>query len=140
MAIVEIKAKFSARLQELREILCWIREQLSDLKFSQDVLWKIELSSEEALVNIIRHAYKNQNGEIEVIIKLVPHQYAKICFKDNGPAFNPLEQDHSLDRCAPLEERNEGGLGIILIRKYMDEVHYERKDSWNHLTLIKKVS
>lgn len=137
---MEAKAKFSADLQQLRNMLRWIREKLSLVDFSQDALWKIELSSEEALVNIIRHAYKDQPGEIQIDIHMTPHQFAKISFKDNGPAFNPLEQEETIDPSAPLEERNEGGLGILLIRKYMDDIHYERVGDWNQLTLTKNIS
>jgi anti-sigma regulatory factor (Ser/Thr protein kinase) len=43
------------------------------------------------------------------------------------------------DLTAYLSERKIGGLGIFLMRKLMDEVHYEsRRDKSNVLTMIKR--
>lgn len=56
--------------------------------------------------------------------------------QDDGIAYNPLdapEPDFSL----PLEQRPIGGLGVHLMRKLMDSVHYERRDGKNWLAMEK---
>jgi serine/threonine-protein kinase RsbW len=78
-----------------------------------------------------------------------PHQrlYLNVAFdddsleielKDNGHPFNPLlqPQPNLLDQ--ELLDRQVGGLGIYLVRKMMDEAHYEWIPPWNCLRLRKR--
>jgi anti-sigma regulatory factor (Ser/Thr protein kinase) len=110
------------------------------MEFDPPTLRKVELASEEALVNIIRHAYQELPGEIEIEVRAFPHSHVEIVIQDRGPPFDPLEEDREVDRTSSLEEREEGGLGIIFIRKYMDDVRYQRRGDQNVLTLVKKLA
>lgn len=56
-----------------------------------------------------------------------------------GAPFNPLMIETEIDPLAPLEERAIGGLGILFMRQYMDDIRYERRKRTNILTLIKKI-
>ena len=59
--------------------------------------------------------------------------------KDDGKPFNLLEADPvAMD--TDLEHRSVGGLGIHLIRKYMDDVSYERISSKNVVTMRKNIA
>ena len=51
---------FLAKVELLRSMLKWISDALLPMKLDQKALHKVELASEEALVNIIRHAYQNR--------------------------------------------------------------------------------
>jgi serine/threonine-protein kinase RsbW len=115
----------------------WIRLQLHSLGLDETNIRKTELASEEALVNIIKHGYKNQTGKIEIELHASNSQI-EIVLRDYGPAFNPLEREISFNPLATLEERSIGGLGILFIRQYMDEVRYRREKRANVLILIKK--
>ena len=128
---------FPARLGMLYSILLWIRQHAKEANFSKKDLRKVELACEEALMNVIRHAYKNQRGEVELQIHVLDHKEIEIVIKDYGPSFNPLLVGEKINRTALLEERREGGLGIFLMQKYMDEVNYLREDPYNVLTLKK---
>lgn len=117
----------------------WIRNQIAIMAFDGSTLRKIELASEEALVNIINHAYKKHPGTIEIHILAVPKKHVEIQIRDKGPPFDPLQQEVKIDKNTPLEEREEGGLGIMMMRKFMDEVRYRRDHDTNVLILIKKI-
>lgn len=136
---MELSAVFLARLELLHSMLFWIEKQLAPIGFEKATIRKVELASEEALVNIIRHAYKQGAGQIQIQVKIYPKSHVEIAIHDQGPPFNPLEEERTIDSSIPLEERQEGGLGILLIRKYMDDVLYQRTGDVNILTLIKKV-
>jgi serine/threonine-protein kinase RsbW len=56
---------------------------------------------------------------------------------DNGVPFDPLDME-APDLQAELENREIGGLGIFLIRRLLDEVHYSRRDNRNILSLVVK--
>ena len=50
--------------------------------------------------------------------------------------FDPLEREDP-DVTLSAEERDVGGLGILMTKKLMDEVSYEYRDGKNVLTLKK---
>lgn len=129
---------FSAILGQLSQMLSWIREQLRKNGLDDISSRKVELASEEALVNIIRHAYKETAGMVEINVRKAPKKQIEIEIRDNGPSFNPLKQEIAFNPMASLEEREIGGLGILFIRQYMDEVRYRRESNANILILVKK--
>jgi serine/threonine-protein kinase RsbW len=114
-----------------------IEKSLAKIKGSSKEKYQLELSLEEALVNIIKYAYPDKPGDIEIFYEF-PHQNSlKITIKDWGVAFNPttfIPKNHSN---LSLEDRPVGGLGIYFIFKLMDEVVYERKEGANILMLTK---
>ncbi len=117
----------------------FIREQL--VLFGLDVtsVRKVELASEEALINVIMHGYKGLSGQIDIEMQTTDDKIS-IIIKDQGPLFNPLEQDVGFDPSATLEERKIGGLGILFMRQYVDEIHYSREEDTNVLILVKQKS
>jgi serine/threonine-protein kinase RsbW len=105
-----------------------------------NIVSTMNLALEEAVTNIIDYGFDDSpEGDMPVIkIELA---YEGGCLtaavKDNGRAFNPLQASLP-DTSVPLEERQIGGLGITLITKLMDEVHYSREDAKNVLTMRKR--
>jgi len=131
-------AEFQADMQTLDQMLQWVRKFLIQGEFPEIHIRKIELAVEEAIVNVIHYAYHDRKGPIELICSLYPQDRMELIIKDQGPAFNPLMQKQKINPEASLEEREEGGLGILLMREYMDDVHYKRNDPYNVLTFVKK--
>jgi anti-sigma regulatory factor (Ser/Thr protein kinase) len=120
-------------------MLDWIYARIERMEFDAGTLRKVELAAEEALVNIIRHAYQGQPENIEIEIRLFPKSHVEISIRDNGPPFNPLTI-RAPDLASSLEEREIGGLGIHFIKKNMDEVRYSRLDNANQLILVKNAT
>jgi len=92
----------------------------------------IELAVEEIFVNICEHGSDGAAARLEC-----EDNGGTLTFEisDDAPPFNPLEQpDPDVD--APIEERDIGGLGIFLVKKLMDDIHYERSGDRNVLTLL----
>ena len=80
----------------------WIRAQLLGFGLDQTNVRKTELSSEEALVNVIEHGYKGLPGQINIAL-IDSEMEIRIIFEDRGPAFNPLKQQVGFDPSATLE-------------------------------------
>ena len=100
--------------------------------------FSIQLALEEAVVNAMNYAYA-AGTEGEIRVKAEGDASAiKFEIRDRGIPFDPTLADDP-DITLPAEERKEGGLGIFLIRNYMDEVRYERVGQENILTLTKKL-
>ena len=75
-------------------------------------------------------------SKIRVVCR-VSEQEMTLLFIDDGIPFHPWEKE-TPDTETALEERKEGGLGIYIIRKLMDDVNYRYDDGQNINELKKK--
>jgi len=117
-------------LDELESLL--LAEQIPN-----DVAGEVRLLAEEAVSNIIRYAYGSvQERQIAVTLEY-GKTAVKLEFRDDGSPFNPLEAPPP-DLNAPLEERQNGGLGIHLMKSLVDEASYAREGNTNVLMLTKR--
>lgn len=97
----------------------------------------LQLACEEIVVNITSYAYPgDSDGYLDVIIQKTDR--IVIRFEDGGVPFNPLEHK-SPDVTLPWKQRPIGGLGIFLLRRKMDDIHYEYIDNKNLLTIEKVI-
>ncbi len=114
------------------EIDCFCRKFNLNAKITHDA----HLVLEEVVTNSISYGFEDAElHTIEVTMEL-DEMVLRIIVRDDGRPFNPLDAPPP-DLEKPLEEREIGGLGIFLIRKFMDEVSYERDGSFNVLTMKK---
>lgn len=94
---------------------------------------EIELAVEEALVNICHYAYGNETGEVEVHCTQDAAPRFVIELIDSGKPFDIRTAQPDLS--AALEDRQIGGLGIVLIHAMVDHVTYRRDGNRNILQL-----
>ena len=128
----------SATIDNMSKVLSFLDKELDELNCSADFKTKINIAVDEVFSNIVNYAYELGNGKVNVKIDTSSDlKGVKIIFIDNGKPYNPLEREDP-DINQPLESRSVGGLGILIVKKSMDDVTYEYKDSKNILTLIKK--
>lgn len=132
-----MQTKFLATLDNLHQIISWIRTNIAPMGFDPKVVRKIELACEETVVNIINHAYRDSAQMIEIDLNLFPKSHVEIVVKDRGSAFNPTTSSPP-DLSSSVDERIVGGLGIYFIRQCMDEVSYKYEDGMNILRLVKR--
>ena len=94
----------------------------------------MQLSLEEMVTNVINHGYVDgRSHNFTVTLSALPDRLVRAVITDDAPAFDPLSRPPA-DLSAPLYEREVGGLGVHLLRKLMDSVHYEYRDGMNVLT------
>ena len=133
MKTVQFAAKFEY-LDEIREFVGTIARESG---FSDKDVYNIQLATDEAASNIIEHAYeKIKDGLLELSCD-VREDLITIILIDHGESFDPSEIPLP-DLKADLSKRKIGGLGIFLMRKLMDEVHYQVKARSNVLTMTKR--
>jgi len=130
--------QFAAKFEYLDEIRDFVGEVARAGGFSDKDVYNIQLATDEAASNIIEHAYENQPDGVLELSCAMNGDTITIILIDRGESFDPSEIPLP-DLKADLSDRKIGGLGIFLMRKLMDEVHYEPKaDKSNVLTMIKR--
>ncbi len=126
------------------EMLCIVRNALGQLAamlgFAETDCNAVVLAVDEALTNIIRHAYLGDAEQpIEASFHRIhaPHEgesgdALEIVLEDRGVTVNPEKM------CGrALEDVRPGGLGLHFIRESMDTVEFSRGNGRNRLTLRK---
>lgn len=116
-------ASFEARFASLDAARQFVRQAAIDCGMDTRAVYAVELAVDEAMTNIIEHAY---GGECQAQVHIdwqVTREALLIQLRDHGQPFNPLEVPEP-DMQVGLAERDIGGLGMFLIRRMMDDVQY----------------
>lgn len=116
-----------------------VEEFLSENGISMKIQMQTNIVIDEIFSNIAKYSYGEQEGEATLI-----YQYCReesllfLTFKDSGLQYNPLlapEPDITL----PAEDRDIGGLGLLMVRNIMDTVEYLYEGGFNILKMTKKI-
>jgi len=104
-------------------------------------IYAVQMAVDEACSNIIEHGYGGEGkGEIYLQCQQL-EDGIKVIIQDRAKPFDP-EAVPMPNVEAPLEERSEGGLGLFLMHRLMDEVRFEfgggNKRDTNTLVMIKR--
>lgn len=133
-----IKKRFNPITDKSSEIINFLMAS-PDMPLDESLRFKLQLSIEEAVENVVRYAYEGGIGWLEAGTNLDHDSLIlTIELRDAGVPFNPLEAPEP-DVTLPANEREVGGLGIYLCKKMMDSINYHYVDGNNVLTMMKKV-
>lgn len=123
-------------LSEL-EVLCDnLRQFCQEVGLSKRQSFEINLALDELFTNIINHGFRDkEEHQVHVTCSEVDGA-VEITIEDDGIPFNPAAAPHPNLKCA-FRDREIGGLGIHLIRSYMDHIEYKRQNDKNILVLTK---
>lgn len=129
-----LNIRFMADPCELKKIRQQVENIVIDVGFNASQQQKIILALDEAITNIIRHAYKNtDDGEIELAI-LRQNSTLSFYLRD----FAPEVYDSSI-KPRDLSQLQPGQMGINFIDTVMDSWEFATpKDGYGNLLIIKK--
>lgn len=97
-------------------------------------VYAANLAIEEMGTNILKFAYDDTaTHEILLRVEILPKRLLLV-IEDDGREFNPLNTPMP-DVNLPADQRVPGGLGIYLVREFVEEMDYERRDRRNRLTI-----
>jgi len=119
----------------LRDLDSALVEELGSYGVPFDVIADVLLIAEEVVCNAIDHGFELHRSHEIVVETAHTDDQLTIEFRDDGVAYNPLEQappDLEADIC----DRPIGGLGVHLVRELADEVTYARDDTHNVLRVV----
>lgn len=132
--------RFPAVLNQLEPVQIFVLDQLKDFPYSERVRAQLDVAVEEIFVNIARYAYPPGQPGWVLIRCQVDRGPLRITlqFVDGGVPFNPLAK-RDADITLSAEDRQIGGLGILMVKRSMDEMDYTYENGQNLLTLVKKI-
>ena len=123
-------------IHEVTRFSSFMKSVTGKLGIDTSLARQLRLAVEEAVVNVIDYAYpKGTDGDITIKMMSDGH-ILHFQIIDAGVPFDPTEKEKA-DTTLSAEDRQIGGLGILLVRELMDSINYEREDGKNILTLIK---
>jgi serine/threonine-protein kinase RsbW len=104
--------------------------------FTEEAVDQIVIAVDEACSNIIRHAYGGDPAQqIQIVVDTYPDRL-EITLSDQGRRFDPSTyREPDPQKLARSGQR--GGLGLLLMRRLMDEIQYDYRDEFNIVRLIK---
>jgi len=134
------KRTFPAKFEELDAMREFVGDSARQAGMDDREIYNIQLAVDEAASNIVEHAYEGiPDGTIEISCDPLPGTLI-IELHDHGESFDPSGVG-APDLEAGLDDRSIGGLGLFMMRKLMDEVHFHvSAEDGNVLTLIKRAA
>lgn len=123
---------------ELGRAATWLDNLLENGGLAPRVIAALQVALDEVLNNILIHGYADlELHKIEVRLN-ADAAAATLEFVDDGIPFDPTQ--HEIVPRGDDETVRPGGLGLVFIRRLMDDVAYQRVGDHNHLKLRKFVS
>lgn len=134
-------AKIPASMEHLSRVMSLTGRFLKEAGCGEEDRRLIEISVEEIFTNIASYAYGCEGGQIWVQWDIKEAGEAQkeiiICFQDQGQPYNPFARKDP-DFTLPIEKRPVGGLGVYMVKQFMDYVDYQYKTGCNITTIRKK--
>jgi anti-sigma regulatory factor (Ser/Thr protein kinase) len=112
-------------LAAIKDGNCRLLDFLAGQALGDVVRHRLEVIFEELVSNTICHGFtRDSDQSIHVRVERRPG-LVEFTFEDDGVPFNPLKADPP-EPFSSLEAARIGGLGIPLVAKFSDHLHYER--------------
>jgi serine/threonine-protein kinase RsbW len=124
-------------LSELEKLHSFLDEIRQSLSISQKCLFETNLVLEEVFSNVLSYGFNNHTDHFIKISITAAQGVLNIRVEDDGKPFNPLKAkepnlQYDIENCEP------GGLGIHLVKHFMNDFRYKRYQNRNTITMKKE--
>lgn len=147
-----VQLSISSELAQVRFLGVAVRAVLADLAYPKEQAACIELCLLEAVNNVIEHAYREEPRHLVEVAVCAGAEEIELRVRDDGAPMpeGALERARSLEQSASsaveelgdvfeLDTVAEGGYGLRLITRVMNQVEYRREGDHNTLTMTLKL-
>ena len=132
---------FSCNLSNLSVVRDFIRQELSNFNLNKILENQIILAVDEVCANLIIHSNQNDDSKfinLDLSIKNSPKGIV-IEFKENGIPFDYSKyQEPQISNLK--ETKTSGKMGMMLVRRIMDEIEYLHFEDYNICRLFKSIA
>lgn len=128
--------RFLGRINYLKIVRDFVKEVLEPRHLDAITVHSVVSAVDEALANVITHAYGDSGGEVALEF-LLDEDSLSISIRHRGSGFDPSTlPEPNLQKYAA--EGRKGGLGIRFMRQFMDEVAYVNGSDGLHEWRLRK--
>ena len=127
-----IRIKIPSNPKYVSCVRAFVEEMARKQGFKKVKIEDLKMAINEALANVIEHAYQGQRNKVIYVYLVVSYKCIEVVIKDFGKKVS-LEEIKS----RPLTDYRDGGLGVFLINNMVDEVVYTSQKAGTQLKLVK---
>lgn len=129
---------YSRNFDQIQEIVADTERFFEQEKIDESLRMKVDLSLEELFVNMVSY---NTETDRDILIEMYPvEKGVEVSLTDyDVERFDPTLAAE-VDTDAPLTERTPGGLGLYLVLKMADSIHYEYHERQSKITFTNRVA
>lgn len=121
-------------MASLDTLSAFVEKRLDEWEVNVSMKKRIMVALDEIYSNIVRYS-----GAAESWVQVSREDKDIILeFEDNGVSYDPTAAQGP-DITLPAEEREIGGLGIFIVKKFVKSMEYAREDDRNKLKLVYEV-
>ena len=130
----ELHLSAATNLAEIERINTEFTQFAKERGLAAGIGQKVCIVFDDLLNNIISYGFSDdEDHQIDIDISVTSEQLV-ITVADDGVPFNPFDRVGP-DTSLSLEERDIGGLGVLLVTELMDQCSYQRRRDRNVVTL-----
>lgn len=138
-----MRHSYSYEIRNQPTALQYLKQELDSRLFAElqgfELRATVLLVIDELVSNLLKYGFSVEPDQRSYLKIEFDDDWLEIELKDNGHPFNPLIHREPASLEQGLSDRSVGGLGLYLVLKMMDDVHYEWIQPWNCLRLKKKL-
>ena len=124
---------FAACSESLSALMDFIALRSSALGLTRGTSLRLQLVAEELFTNTFRHCQPVAGAESVTLCIELAGQEIELTYEDGERAWDPLQHIDPSVLELPLAQRPVGGLGVILIDGFAEQVQYERVQQRNRV-------
>jgi serine/threonine-protein kinase RsbW len=127
---------FKNEEQELMRVAEFMESVCDELQIDMHVAMKLQVAIEEMVTNVIFYAYPEGTSADITLTAESNEKELTLILSDTGKPFDPTAKEDADTETNPMD-REQGGMGILIVKNIMNEVTYERLGDINQLTMKK---
>lgn len=127
-----MKKEYTRSFDEIQNIVDDTERFFAEENIDPSLRLKVDLSIEELFVNMVTY---DTETDSKILIEMLPIENGiEVSLSDfDVDPFDPT-QPREVDIDAPLSERDPGGLGLYLVLKMADSIHYRYQNRTSTIT------
>jgi anti-sigma regulatory factor (Ser/Thr protein kinase) len=129
------RLRWAAETGRLDEVMTWFAGRCTELSVLPELAARLAVVVEELASNVAVHGGQPP-PTVEIGLDGTTSSF-ELTVEDDGVAFDPTAVPLA-EPSGDADQRQIGGLGVLLARSQMDEVSYTRQEGRNRLTLRKR--
>ncbi len=132
-----MEKKFSKNFSSLEPIDAFVRSFAAGHGLDEGTVFTLNFVIEEIFTNMVKY---QPSGANDVLIGLSgDDDSVTVKMVDYGVEYFDPTAAPPVDTDKPLQERRPGGLGVHLVKQYMDDFNYQYVGTDSIITLTKKL-